>query len=503
MGEVERFRSVLARRLGLQFDDAKSGFLGDVLRRRLAATHRDCERYLRNLEGRADQAELGALAQELTVPETYFFRNIDQFRAFSELVVPERIRTGAGGRRLRVLSAGCASGEEAYSLAILLRDAVDSSWRTSIRAVDINPAVLEKAQRGRFSTWALRETPPDVQCRWFAEEGRDVVLDDAIREAVQFEWRNLAEDDPDLWQPERYDVVFCRNVIMYLTPESSRALVARITRALAPGGYLFLGHAETLRGLSQEFHLCHTHGTFYYQRKDSSAPAISCGPVGASQGSAGVEPLATLVDESATWVDTIRLATERVQDLVDAQSARAAPHEVAAPARARPRWDLGRPLELLREERFAAALDLVNALPPDAADDPDVLLLQAVLLTHAGLLSRAEAACRRLLEIDELSAGAHYLLALCREGAGDRSGAIDHDRVAIHLDPDFAMPRLHLGLLARRVGDSETVRLELGNAVTLLQREDPSRLLLFGGGFSREALTTLCRAGMDVGGETV
>jgi chemotaxis protein methyltransferase CheR len=488
------------RRLGLRLEDAQLGLLDDLLRRRLRATRRTCESYLHHLEAERAQAELGALAQELTVPETYFFRNIDQFRAFAEHVVPDRVRARAMGRRLRLLSAGCASGEEAYTLAILLRETIDPSWEASILAVDVNPEVLKRAQRARFSTWALRETPPDVRARWFEPDGRDVMLDDSITAAVKFERRNLAEDDPELWQPETYDVVFCRNVIMYFTPESGRALVARIARALAPGGFLFLGHAETLRGLSQDFHLCHTHGTFYYERKGQSARATPDGPAAvALQKDVGPPPLASLVEESDTWVDAIRMATERVQQLTKSPHrvvARPAPGSVPA----RHRWDLGVALEMLREERFAQALDVVEALPPEAADDPDALLLQAVLLVHSGLLTRAEAACHRLTEIDELSAGAHYLLALCREGACDRRGAVDHDRVAVYLDPGFAMPRLHLGLLARRAGDLDAVRRELGEAVTLLEREDAARLLLFGGGFSREALITLCRAGMRAGG---
>jgi chemotaxis protein methyltransferase CheR len=121
-------------------------------------------------------------------------------------------------------------------------------------------------------------------------------------------------------------------------------------------------------------------------------------------------------------------------------------------------------------------------------------LLQAVLTTHAGFLTRAEEACQRLLRIDELSAGAHYVLALCHEGMGDLSAAVEHDRMAAYLDPHFAMPQLHLGLLARRAGDLAGMRSELTLAVALLEHEDSSRLLLFGGGFSRDALIALCRA---------
>jgi chemotaxis protein methyltransferase CheR len=101
-----------------------------------------------------------------------------------------------------------------------------------------------------------------------------------------------------------------------------------------------------------------------------------------------------------------------------------------------------------------------------------------------------------LLLIDELNAGAHYLLALCREHHGHRERAGEHDRVAAYLDPSFAMPRLHLGLLARRAGDRTAACRELAQALLLLRREDASRLLLFGGGFSREALMGLCESSL-------
>lgn len=494
--DVERFRGTIASRLGLNFDEEKLDFLGDVLRRRVDATGQECGSYLRSIDIEND-GELGALAGELTVAETYFFRNIEQFHSFAELVVPERMKAREPGRQLRILSAGCATGEEAYTLAMVLRDALYPGWSASVLAVDLNPSVLRRARSGRFSSWSLRETPGEEQQRWFRKDARDVVLDDSIRAAVTFEQRNLAADNLDLWKNDSFDVVFCRNVMMYFTPDGARELVNRITRALAPGGVLYLGHAETLRGLSQAFHLRHTHGTFYYQRKaeiPSAASAAAEGFIGSGSLSAVPVPNA----DAGTWVDAIRMASERVARLVDATPARP-PRALEAPTD-RGRWDLGAALELLRAERFGEALDLVEALPSDASDDADVLLLQSVLLTHAGLLDRAEATCRRLLEIDDLSAGAHYVLALCREGTGDPAGAADHDRMAAHLDPWFAMPRLHLGMLARRARDVPAMCREFRHASSLLEREDASRLLLFGGGFGRKALIALCRSEI-LGGE--
>ena len=482
-GDVERFRSLITGRFGLDFDDGKLGHLAEVLRRRIDETGDSPAAYLRRLDSQGDaRVELRALAPELTVSETYFFRGADQLRAFQEAAVPERLRARAPSRSLRILSAGCASGEEPYTLAMLLRDRTQGPEpiEVSIHGLDLNAGMLGKARRARYATWALRETPPEASARWFREDGRELVLDPAVRDMVTFEERNLAEDDPAFWRPEVLDIVFCRNVLMYFAPEKARAVVAHFARSLVPGGFLFLGSAENLRGLSQDFHLCHTHGAFYYRAKGGAHEEPSL-PRSA--------PVA--LDDHASWAETIRLASDRVSALTTRTEPRAVPSADRRVSRA---WDLGSAIELVGRERFSEARAALGALPEESAGDPDVLLLSAVLFTHGGDLAEAEKVCAALLARDEMSAGAHYLLALCREDSGDRKGALEHDRLAIHLDPGFAMPRLHLGLLARRAGDHEAARQDLGQALALLGREDASRLLLFGGGFSRDALVALCRA---------
>jgi chemotaxis protein methyltransferase CheR len=507
--DVERFRAAIIAQIGLQFDDGKLGFLGETMQRRLDKLGRCSDAYLGSLEQEPSNGEISALAQELTVGETYFFRNNEQFRALAEVVLPERMRVlrasdGGAPKILRLLSAGCASGEEPYSMAIVARETVtDASWKVVIRAVDLNPAALEKAARGRYSSWALRDTPPDIQAKWFRPDGRDMVLDETVRAAVNFEAANLASDDPALWQTAAYDAIFCRNVLMYFAPEQMHAVIARIAQSLAPGGFLFLGHAETLRGISDEFHLRHTHDTFYYERKEINHTgrrpikivprSIAGSAFGAACNGARVEARGEIRNEA--WFDTIRAATERVAALVRAPIAAAAPARPSAPA-----FDLAPALDLLRRERFAEALDCVRAGPPEAERDPDVLLLEATLLAHSGQIVAAEDACLRLLLIDELNAGAHYVLALCREHSGHRDRAGEHDRVAAYLDPAFAMPRLHMGLLARHAGDRDAARRELAQALVLLKREDASRLLLFGGGFNREALIALCESALRESG---
>lgn len=493
--EVDRFRQSVLRWLGLEFDDSKRNFLLEVLDRRVHANGRNSNAYLAALEGaEGPRDELRTLAQELTVTETSFFRNADQIRALNEVAIPDRMAARADTRQLSILSAACSSGEEAYTLAACVGDAPGiAGWNVSIRAVDINTAMLGKAKAARYSDWSLRSTPASLKRRLFRAEGRDFILDESIRKMVKFEERNLTVEDESFWSPGRFDIVFCRNVIMYFTPEVARAVLARIARSLAPGGYLFLGHAESLRGMSTAFHLRHTHDTFYYQRRDGAdeTPAMDMRP---ALTAASIDPP---IDPDESWVDTIRNASQRVRALTEASK----PGKRSAAKPKAPAPDVRTALDLLGREEYAEAQKVLDALPLDRANDPEVLLLSAVLQTHGGNLIAAEAVCEELLKRDEMNAGAHYLMALCRESAGDFTRAADHDQIAAYLDPSFAMPRLHLGLLARRGGDRDGAVRELRQALLLLQREDSARLLVFGGGFGRGALMTLCRAELSLCGE--
>ncbi len=464
--ELAALGRAIEARFGLRVDDRPAA-IDELGERRAAVRDEPIASYIARVAN-GDAAELRALARELTVGETYFFRHAEQFHAFADVALPARL---AARGRIRVLSAGCASGEEAYTLAMIARDRVADPRTVAIHAVDVNPAALELAARGRYSRWSLRATPPELEHRWFRTDGRAVVVDESVRGAVAFAEANLATDG-ELWAPQRWDVIFCRNVLMYFTEARSQEVIARIVGSLAPGGYLFLGHAETLRGRA-DLELCHTHGTFYYRSVGGPDFVVTGGPMFAPPA-----PLDT------AWVDDIHAATERVHAIVDGALAAIVP--VA------PRDELAEIQALYTQERFAEALDRIAALPAPLARE--TLLLRALVLTHAGQLAEAEAACTALLAVDPGAADAHYLRALCRDSAGDTTGAAEHARRAAALDPSFAMAHVQLGLLARRAGDRDAAVRALGRAIELLEREDAARLALFGGGFGRGALVALCRA---------
>jgi len=491
--DLDGFRALVIRKLGLLFDEAKSDFLAGVLRQRLersGCSHfAEYERRVAPLT--CQDEELRTLAKALTIGETYFFRYTEHFEALARAVLPACVKAHEQDhdRSLRILSAGCSSGEEAYSIAILLSEAFPqlAAWNISILGIDINPAAIEKATAARYSKWSLRETPEGLAARYFEPAGRQLRVRETIRRAVRFEQRNLTDDDNLFWQAGAFDVVLCRNVMMYFPLDVTRRVVARIARTLRQGGFLFLGHAETLRGISSDFHLHHTHNTFYYQRREAIEEAVDLFAtmkfVARSAAALGAAARVSVVEPSGVGSWPGRSA--QTSPVAGPAPALSGGTGTAAAATA---------LELLRRERYLEAKEFLRGLPSDAATEPDTQLLLAVLYVNSSEIAEAEKLARQVLADDELNTAAHYLIALCREQLGDRDGAVRHNQAATYLDPLFAMPHLHLGLIAKRDLDVETARRELGVALPLFEREEPARILLFGGGFTREALVEFCRA---------
>ena len=433
---LPRLRTLLSARLGLQFDDRQDDRLAAALAR--VAGPGGPARFLDQMEQAPTRARLDALAAELTVGETFFFRHPEQFDALRVDLLPSMVRR-ARSTGLRALSAGCASGEEAYTLAITLHraglTAQGVDWQ--VLAVDVNPAALARAAAARYGEWSLRATPPELRELWFraVEPGVWTPLP-AIRERVRFEPRQLGQPDAAFWTPDRFDIIFCRNVLMYLAPTALRQAIQHLVGALAPGGVLFLGHAETLRGQSEAqaagLTLRQAHGCFFYRRE--SADVAPAWPF----------PWPPPVPEPATT-----------------------------------------PL---------AHAPAFEATPADHADQ--ALLDEALLLVEAGQIEDGLRACARLIAPQTpaaLQAEVLFLQGLAMEERGQLPAAEWHHQRAAAKDAAFALPHLRLGLLARRRGEIVAARRELGRALALLDDESPERLRRFGGGFERDDLRRLCR----------
>ncbi len=447
---VARFAALVEQRLGLRFEQAQWGELETLLVERAAD---GVERYLERLGSSSSQQEWKTLAERLTVGETYFLRHPTQLETLVDQVLPAFLRQSP---QVRVLCAGCSTGEEPYSVALMARQSarVDAS-RLRILGIDVNPRAIAQARRACYSPWSLRAVPLALREQWFQRTPAGFALQPKVRDQVIFEERNLLEEAPAFWAPGSFHAILFRNVVLYFPPEVMRKIIARMAQSLVPGGYLFLGPSETLRGISEDFELLRSGDAFYYRLRQPALPAT-----------------VALSAPSAV------LRTPPASSLT--------PPPVAPPKEAAPPDGLEGVLRLLEEERYTEAWALLESLPQ--AMQPRGLLLRAVLHLHAGRLDEAERMGRQLTSSGGAEAAAHYLLGLCLEQAGDEVGARNRYNAAVRSDPTFALGHLRAGTLARRAGDVGAARVALRMALSLLPQEQPLHLSLFGAGFGRHGL---------------
>jgi chemotaxis protein methyltransferase CheR len=244
-GEFAALRDLIRERFGLYYDDQKRFLLLSRLQTRLAKrgfeTYGAYVAFLRSDPRREE--EWSDLASALSNNETYFFRERAQLKALADGIVDEFLGRST---RVRLWSAACSSGEEAYSLAMTLLESgklLDS--QLSIRATDISTRVLEIAERGFYRALSFRATEPAMIERWFHPQGDGFVIDDRIKRLVGFGRLNLL-DAPRIAGEGPFDAIFCRNVLIYFDKPTQKRVVESFAKALRPGGYLFLGHAESL-----------------------------------------------------------------------------------------------------------------------------------------------------------------------------------------------------------------------------------------------------------------
>ncbi len=218
-----------------------------------------------------DREEFDALVDEVIVPETWFFRGGADLFAHLARHVRDAVAARPPDRPFRALSAPCSSGEEPYSLAIALTEARVPPGRWTIDGLDLSRRVLERARRGRYGEAAFRETEPELRRRYFraAEGGWEIVPE--VRSAVRFVRGNLVEA-PVLAGAGPFDLVFCRNLLIYLDPAARARVLATLDRLLAPDGLLCTGHAEPLSLLDRRFRPTGAPGFFLYRRGDAAAP---------------------------------------------------------------------------------------------------------------------------------------------------------------------------------------------------------------------------------------
>ncbi len=283
--ELKLLQTLIYQECGMYFDERRVHFLQDRLQRRLKATQLDTfYNYYRLLTSREGKPELGALLENLTVNETSFFRNKPQLDLFHKTILEEMLGRKQERRdfTLRIWSAGCSTGQEPYTLAILVADAlayyylrnplpiemptpkplIPPPWKVEILASDISYNVLRAAQEAMYPEHQMDAVDYSYRLRYFDKVGDRYAVKKTVKDLVHFDFHNLKTE----FLPQRNDFIFCRNVMIYFDEAEQKRLIDKFYRCLNPCGYLFVGHAESLFGLTDKFRMIHqNNGTCYHR----------------------------------------------------------------------------------------------------------------------------------------------------------------------------------------------------------------------------------------------
>jgi len=251
-------RDLVLQTAGMLFEEKKFYFIEKRIQKRMQATNSSsAKEYYRLLKlGAGD--EMSQLLEELTTNETYFYRNLPQLESFAEealmLIVEEKRQRG--DFKLRFWSAACSSGEEPYTLVMLAKEKLPdfNKWQIEVVATDLDTKILAKAKAGSYDKRSVKDVPPAVLSRYFDKEGDRHVVKADVKRHVKFQQLNLMERT-GMRRMQGFDCVFCRNVLIYFDDNAKKRVVASIYDALQPGGFIFLGHSESVGKLSAAFKL--------------------------------------------------------------------------------------------------------------------------------------------------------------------------------------------------------------------------------------------------------
>jgi len=362
-GDFATLRDYLRTEAGLEFDESRRAGLTAVVADRLRTTGAgDLRTYLGALSGTAGEAERQRLLDSVTVRETHFFRNPPQMEALRRRVLPELLRRAAGrDRPLTIWSAGCSTGEEPYTLAMMLLELspmAGSRAPTRVVGTDVSADALRAAARGTYTGRTVETMPAVVRDRWLEPRpGGALGVKDEVRRLVDLRLHNLVTD-PVPFAKGEVDLVVCRNVTIYFARETTRLLMGRFHDVLAEGGYLLLGHSETLWQVSDAFTLVPVGDAFVYRRSHEGRrrlPPVPRRRRRPAPAPAAVPPGPTLLDEARGQLATgdYEAAARAAADAVAADPLLSAAYVVLGQARC----TLGQDADAIDPLRKAVYLD--------------------------------------------------------------------------------------------------------------------------------------------------
>ncbi|MEO8105760.1 MAG: CheR family methyltransferase [Actinomycetes bacterium] len=413
--EYSMVTDALVRMAGLVFDVSRRGAISAILFERMGKTsYGSIGSYLGYVESAGGAGERQQLLDAVTIQETHFFRNLPQVEALRQDVLPELMRrTRSSGRRLTIWSAGCSTGEEPYTLAMLLVQLFQENGPVPVKiiATDVSEAALDVARAGVYSGRTIQLAEPGAVERWFdARSDGSYSVAQSVRDLVEFRLQNLVTDAPPLSTGEA-DLIVCRNVTIYFGRDTTTRLVRGFHRLLTMGGYLLLGHAETLWQISEDFSLLPVGEAFVY-RKDAVPQNRRPAPVRPP------DPAPQMSQPRRVMREVLRVPGLRPKRHAEPPAPRLAAAVVPVPLE-----DLAKAREALHAGQYAEAASLAERATAAQPMLVEGYIIEGRALSNQGDDDGAIAALRKAVFLDPAAAHAHFLLATTLARVGDPGGA--------------------------------------------------------------------------------
>ncbi len=469
-----RFRDLIEERCGLHFDESQRASLSASVKARMQQLGLvKIDDYYERLRGKVAhlmEAEFRNLINLVSVTETCFFRDPSQFRLLRHHILPALLAE-RGARTLRIWSAGCSSGEEAYSIALTLWDMglylAYPSWTFEIVGTDLNTKVLDTARRGVYSARALRNVEGDWLQRYFRREGAHFHLNDEIKRSVRFEHGNLTQTLTPQPSGDPQDIVFCKNVAIYFRSDVTRRLVRGLHEVLVDGGYLLLGHSESLWQMADGFALVE-HERAYCYRKVVSHPEVAR-PRGVERSRpARSRPARPAIHQSSPVPVPVPMPGEAVSG------------------------QYGLCLERFRAGDWTGAETSLKGLIQSCPTFVPAYLLLGGVYAHRGRYDEAVGQAESVRRLSELEPRAHLLLGMIAARQGRQDEALQSLRRALYLDDSLALAHFWLGNLYRDRGDIARACHEYQNVVRDWERHTLDLTEEFASDLSAEQLVGFC-----------
>lgn len=479
--EFRRFRDLLHRQSGIYLEESKLDSLRiSLVTRATRLGYKTLPDYYAALS--RDEHEFNELLNLVTINETSFFRFPAQFDALRTKVLPEIMAGKTGGNKaVRIWSAGCSTGEEPYSISMTMLDSglEVAGFKPQILGTDVSTKALARAKAGVYGKRAMMSVPSGVVSRHFEQTpAGDFRVNEKVRSLVDFGYQNLIREPYPLSLMGNWDIIFCRNVTIYFRLESTRRVVANFYDSLNEGGYLFVGHSETLTSVNDAFEAVETGGVFLYRKPTSRKSFV----FGGSAKAAKAKPTA---------------ATTRTTRSKPAEPAKPArPMRSTSSADKAPASEIEQALEQarvdLKEGRPAEVLDAVSKVLAADPNNAEAHLLSAYVHADAGDYDQAMSAADRALAINPLLPVAHYILGIIYQRQGDLVRAVSEFKKTIYIDANFALAHLNLANIHKSQRKWDAAAKEYENALRSLYKSPDGNWTEFSGGFQADLLIKTC-----------